>query len=102
MHYKKILLILSFFVIFSFFISSVAGADPISVDFYYSELCPECIDVLENVINPIQEKHNENVTIIFKDINANLSYRDEMIRLRLSYPSAVVNNRTKIPRDRPP
>ncbi len=86
-----------FSVFFGFFTSSAAAFDSIRIDFYYSEVCGSCIDALENVIIPIEEKYNENVSVVYKDVFVNLSYRDEMIALRLSYPSVVVNNSTKIP-----
>ena len=90
--------ILVFFsVLFGFLTCTVAAFDPISLDFYYSEVCGSCIDALENVILPIEEKYKENITVVYKDVNVNLSYRDEMIALRLSYPSVMVNNETKIP-----
>ncbi len=90
-------IVVLFSVLFGFFTSTVAAFDPISIDFYYSEVCGSCIDALENVILPIEEKYKENVSVFYKDVFVNLSYRDDMIALRLSYPSVVVNNETKIP-----
>ena len=90
-------IVVLFSVLLGFFTSTVAAFDPISIDFYYSEVCGSCIDALENVILPIEEKYKENISVVYKDVFVNLSYRDEMIALRLSYPSVVVNNETKIP-----
>lgn len=92
-----ICVVVLFSVLLGFFTSSAAAFDPVSIDFYYSEVCGSCIDALENVILPIEDKYKENVSVVYKDVFVNLSYRDEMIALRLSYPSVVVNNETKIP-----
>ena len=81
----------------SLIIGTVTAQKPITVDFYYTEVCGSCIDALENVILPIEDKYGENITVVYKDVNNNLTYRDEMIKLRLSYPSVVINNETKIP-----
>ena len=77
-------------------VSTVIADDPILIDFYYSEVCASCEQAEEEIVIPLIEKHQENITVLFKDVNENLTYRQEMINHRLSFPSIVIKNETKI------
>jgi hypothetical protein len=97
MHHRLHLLILSVLLSIGLFTTTVSAFESITIDFYYSEVCGSCIEALDNVIHPIEEKFKENITILYKDVNINITFRDEMINYRLSYPSVVINDKTKIP-----
>jgi hypothetical protein len=70
------------------------------VDFYYSKTCGPCGEAVV-VINEIKVHYAENysgiVIIQKKEIISSQTYYDEMLARGLSYPSVIINNKTKIP-----
>lgn len=98
MHYFS--LIIAFFFLIIVMISVVAESQVI-VDFYYSETCGSCrpaIEVMDNVTIHYERNFSGKVIINKKDVGANATNREEMRTRKLSYPSVIINNETRIPR----
>jgi len=91
------------FTLFTFFFitTSVVAKDQVIVDFYYSETCGACqsaVDIIDQVIHHYAENNSNNVIFFKKEVTSNSTYRNEMRKRGLSYPSVIINNQTKIPR----
>lgn len=81
-------------------ITSVIAEKQVIVDFYYSETCGSCkpaVDVIDEVTMYYAGNFSGIVIIQKKEVGANQTNRDEMLARRLSFPSVIINNKTKIP-----
>jgi thiol-disulfide isomerase/thioredoxin len=87
------------FVVLLLSVTSVIAENQVIVDFYYSESCGSCkpaITIIDNITTHYAENYSGKVIIQKKEIS-NAVYRNEMITRKLSYPSVIINNETKIP-----
>jgi thiol-disulfide isomerase/thioredoxin len=99
---KKSYASLGFFLILLLLTTTSALAENlVIVDFYYSDTCGSCKPAIA-VIDEITEYYAENFTgsviINKKEVGANATNRAEMRNRGLIYPSAIINNETKIPK----
>jgi glutaredoxin-related protein len=91
------------FFVLSFFLltTSVVAQNQVIVDFYYSETCGSCkpaVEVMDQVIRHYEENNTGTVVFFKKEITSNTTNRNEMRARKVSYPSVVINNLTKIPK----
>lgn len=87
-------------VVFLLSITSVLAENQVIVDFYYSETCGSCeavIPIIDDVATHYAENYSGRVIIQKKEVGANQTNRNEMLARRLSFPSVIINNETKIP-----
>lgn len=99
---KSLLSIIFLFFVFLLLVQSVVAENMVVVDFYYSAPCGTCKPSKE-VMEEIQEyyaiNYSEIVIINVKEVGSNATNRQEMRdRGLLSFPVAIVNNETKIPK----
>lgn len=91
-----------FFLLLLLLSSAIVAAEKqVIVDFYYSETCGSCkpaIAVMDNVTTHYERNYSGKVIINKKDVGANATNRDEMRTRKLSYPSVIINNETRIPK----
>jgi thiol-disulfide isomerase/thioredoxin len=88
------------FVVFLLSVTSVIAENQVIVDFYYSESCGEClavIPIIDDVTAHYAENYSGKVVIQKKEVGSNETNRNEMLARRLSFPSVIINNETKIP-----
>jgi hypothetical protein len=81
--------------------TSVVAENQVIVDFYYSETCGSCkpaIAVMENITAYYAENYSGSVIINKKEVGSNATNRQEMTNRKLSFPSVIINNETKIPK----
>lgn len=92
-----------FFMISVFFllsVTSVLAENQVIVDFYYSETCETClqaVDTIDEITTYYAENFSGIVIIQQKEITSNKTNWDEMLARGLSFPSVMINNKTKIP-----
>ncbi len=90
-----------FFLLLLLLSSAFAAAEKqVIVDFYYSETCGSClpaISVMDNVTAHYEQNYSGKVIINKKEVGGNATNRNEMRTRKLSYPSVIINNETKIP-----
>ena len=89
------------FVVLLLSVTSVIAENQVIVDFYYSESCGSCkpaITIIDNVTVHYAENYSGKVIIQKKEVGSNATNRNEMHARRLSYPSVIINNETKIPK----
>jgi len=80
-------------------IPSLVAENLIVIDYYYSPNCPTCRVYTEEVIDPIEENFSGKVIVNRVDVKANNDNWKEFVNHGFgSYPAAVVNNVTKIPK----
>ena len=81
-------------------VTSVFAENQVIIDFYYSKTCGPCGEAIV-VINEIKAYYVENysgiVIIQKKEIISDQTNYDEMLARGLSYPSVIIDNKTKIP-----
>ncbi|MBN1281243.1 MAG: hypothetical protein JXA00_06305 [Candidatus Thermoplasmatota archaeon] len=84
-------------------VQSAAAADKVVVDFYYSSSCGSCRIPHENVDAVVEYYFGNGTTphlfINLKEVGSNVTNRQEMSSRGLSYPSVIINNETRIPRN---
>lgn len=88
------------FVVLLLSVTSVIAENQVIVDFYYSETCGSCkpfIPIIDNVTAHYAENYSGIVIIQKKEVGSNATNRNEMHTRRLSFPSVIINNETKIP-----
>jgi len=99
---KSLLSIIFLFFVFLLIVQSVVAENMVVVDFYYSTSCGSCKPPKE-VMEEIQEyyaiNYSEIVIINFKEVGSNTTNSQEMRDRGLSFPVAIVNNETKIPKN---
>jgi hypothetical protein len=81
--------------------TSVVAENQVTVDFYYSETCASCkpaIAIMDNITVYYAENYSGNVIINKKEVSSNATNRKEMTDRKLSFPSVIINNETKIPK----
>jgi hypothetical protein len=80
-------------------VTSVLAENQVIVDFYYSKTCGPCGEavVVVNEVKAYYAKNYSGIVIIHtKEITSNLANNDEMEARGLTYPSVIINNKTKI------
>ena len=99
---KSLLSIIFLFFVFLLLAQSVVAENMVVVDFYYSASCGSC-EPPKEVMEEIQEyyaiNYSEIVIINVKEVGSNATNRQEMRDRGLSFPAAIVNNETKIPKN---
>ena len=99
---KKSYALLGFFLVVLLLTATSALAEnQVIVDFYYSDTCGSCkpaIAVIDEITEFYAENFTGNVIINKKEVGANATNRAEMRNRGLIYPSAIINNETKIPK----
>lgn len=99
---KKNYALLGFFLVVLLLTATSALAEnQVIVDFYYSDTCGSCkpaIAVIDEITEFYAENFTGNVIINKKEVGANATNRAEMRNRGLIYPSAIINNETKIPK----
>ena len=99
---KKSYALLGFFLVVLLLTATSALAEnQVIVDFYYSDTCGSCkpaIAVIDEITEYYAENFTGNVIINKKEVGANATNRAEMRNRGLIYPSAIINNETKIPK----
>ena len=99
---KKRYLRVGFFLVLFLLITSFAYAqNQIIIDFYYSETCGSCrpaISVINNITTYYTENYTGRIIINKKEVSSNTTNLNEMRARKLSYPSVIINNETKIPK----
>lgn len=92
------ILILFGLLAFSILVQSAAAENVIILDYYYSETCGSCRAYTEEV-NEIEANFSEKIIVNRKDVRSNTKnwneWRDHGFK---SYPAAVINNETKVPK----
>jgi len=81
--------------------TSVAAENQVIVDFYYSETCGSCklaLVIIDDITAYYAENYSGNVIIQKKEVSSNATNRKEMNDRKLSFPSVIINNETKIPK----
>lgn len=92
------ILILLGLLVFSIMVQSAAAENIIILDYYYSESCGSCKAYTEE-INKIEANFSEKIVVNKKDVGSNTKNRDEWRNHGFkSYPAAVINNETKVPK----
>ncbi len=92
---RYLLIIISLLFVFSFFIQSVLAYDPITVDFYYSSNCGDCVKKLEKVedvrdyFEQNYEIYNKNLFFEVKDYIYNATYKDEYNGYKANYTVGI-------------
>ncbi len=100
--YRKYLtvffLLLFFLTVFSYNVSAENSSDEnIYVEFYYSEICPSCMEKKENVVDPIEQEYhnNSNLFFVYKKTN---EYKNEyefyQNKYNIDYPFIILKNQT--------
>ncbi|UCF11613.1 MAG: hypothetical protein JSW06_06060 [Thermoplasmatales archaeon] len=93
------ILILFGLLAFSILVQSAAAEDMIILDYYYSETCGSCRPFTEE-INEIASNFSKKIIVNKKDVRSNTTNWDEWRNHGFkSYPSAVINNETKVPKN---
>jgi len=90
------------FCIFFLSVSTAAAENRVIVDFYYSESCHTCLEkipIIDNVTAHYLKNYSGQVIIQKKEVSSNSTNLKEMKARGVSFPSVVINNDTKIPRD---
>lgn len=99
---KKSYASLEFFLILLLLTTTSALAEKlVIVDFYYSDTCGSCkpaIAVIDEITEYYTENYTGSVIINKKEVGANATNRAEMRNRELVFPSAIINNETKIPK----
>ena len=88
------------FVVLLLSVTSVIAENQVIVDFYYSESCGSCkpaIAIIDNITTHYAENYSGKVIIQKKEVGSNATNRNEMHARKLSFPSVIINNETKIP-----
>jgi len=88
------------FVVLLLSVTSVIAENQVIVDFYYSESCGSCklaITIIDNITTHYAENYSGKVIIQKKEVGSNATNRNEMHARKLSFPSVIINNETKIP-----
>lgn len=89
------------FVVLLISVISVIAENQVIVDFYYSSSCGSCkpaIAIIDNVTAHYAENYSGKVIIQKKEVGSNATNRNEMYARKLSFPSVIINNETKIPK----
>jgi thiol-disulfide isomerase/thioredoxin len=89
------------FVVLLLSVTSVIAENQVIVDFYYSESCGSCkpaITIIDNITAYYMENYSGKVIIQKKEVGSNATNRNEMHTRKLSFPSVIINNETKIPK----
>jgi len=89
------------FVVLLLSVTSVIAENQVIVDFYYSESCGSCkpaITIIDNITTHYAENYSGKVIIQKKEVGSNATNRNEMHARKLSFPSVIINNETKIPK----
>ncbi|MBN1860723.1 MAG: hypothetical protein JW840_04590 [Candidatus Thermoplasmatota archaeon] len=99
---KKRYLRVGFFLILFLLITSFAYAqNQVIIDFYYSETCGSCrpaVAAIDNITTYYAENYTGKIIINKKEVSSNTTNLNEMRARKLSYPSVIINNETKIPK----
>lgn len=102
MKMKRYAPILLCFLALFFLVQSVGAVNVVVVDFYYSVRCGSCTEIYVPIINQVEEHFMENysgkVIINRKEVSDNTTNSNEMRARGLSFPSVIINNKTKIPK----
>ena len=88
------------FVVLLLSVTSVIAENQVIVDFYYSDACGSCkpaITIIDNITTHYAENYSGKVIIQKKEVGSNATNRNEMHARKLSFPSVIINNETKIP-----
>jgi thiol-disulfide isomerase/thioredoxin len=88
------------FVVLLLSVASVIAENQVIVDFYYSDSCGSCqtvIPIIDNITTHYAENYSGKVIIQKKEVGSNLTNKNEMLTRKLSFPSVIINNETKIP-----
>jgi len=89
------------FVVLLLSVTSVIAENQVIVDFYYSESCGSCkpaITIIDNITTHYAKNYSGKVIIQKKEVGSNATNRNEMHTRKLSFPSVIINNETKIPK----
>ena len=93
------ILILFGLLAFSILVQSAAAENMIILDYYYSASCGDCKAYTEGIIDPLEANFSEKIIVNRKDVKSNTKdwneWRDHGFK---SYPAAVINNETKVPK----
>jgi thiol-disulfide isomerase/thioredoxin len=90
-----------FFFLLLLLTTSVVAENQVIVDFYYSETCGSCKPasaIIDNITAYYAENYTGKVIIQKKEVSSNATNRNEMYARKLSFPSVIINNETKIPK----
>jgi thiol-disulfide isomerase/thioredoxin len=101
MNKNRYFTLLLVFVVLLLSVTSVIAENQVIVDFYYSESCGSCkpvIAIIDNITTHYAENYSETVVIQKKEVSSNATNRNEMHARKLSFPSVIINNETKIPK----
>ncbi len=89
--------IISIFLVLSLLIFPVIASEKPVLEFYYSSSCGSC-KTAKAAVDSIYENYTDTATILYKEVSSNSTFYDEMKNLGLSYPVAIFNNETIIPK----
>ena len=80
---------------------SAVAENRVIVDFYYSETCGSCkpaIAIMDDITAYYAENYSGKVIFQKKEVSSNATNRKEMTDRKMSFPSVIINNETKIPK----
>jgi thiol-disulfide isomerase/thioredoxin len=80
---------------------TVVAENQVVVDFYYSSSCGSCKaarQTFDDVIAHYEANDSKQVLFFEKEVGSNATNKKEMLARRVSFPSVVIDNQTKIPK----
>ena len=94
---QKLIIITAFLFLFLFLIQPVMAGEDITIEYFYGGGCGSCREYTA-IVDKIAQNYSDEVVVIRKDVNYNEN-RSEMNAYGFtSYPCAVINYETKIPK----
>ncbi|MCX6667857.1 MAG: thioredoxin domain-containing protein [Euryarchaeota archaeon] len=95
---QKLIIITAFLFLFLFLIQPVMAGEDITIIYFYSSGCGSCKKYTA-IVDKIAQNYSEEVVVIKKDVK----YKENSSEMNdygfTSFPCAVINNETKIPRN---
>ena len=98
---KTVFLPILITLIISLLLPSVAAAnEPLLVEYFYSETCPDCARTTP-IIDEIEKEYGERIVVERIEVSSSVENWDRWYSYGFEeIPSVVVNNETKIPKER--
>ncbi|MCX6664717.1 MAG: hypothetical protein NT038_01465 [Euryarchaeota archaeon] len=98
--------IIIFLVFTLLIVQGTATEEMVIVDFYYSESCGSCRvphEIMQDIKQRYETNYSGKIIINIKNVDVKADEysinKTEMQARGLSYPSAIINNETKIPKE---
>jgi len=96
--FRKLIIIAILLFLFQFLIQSSLAEEKVVIEYFYSSGCGSC-EKYSDIMEEVEQNYTNDITVLWKDVKSETYYSEWRAYGFTSYPCAVINNKTKIPRD---